>query len=172
MADRDSPTFDLFVYGSLKPGEAGHELFCREALRAEPARVRGALFEAPEGYPVLLVTEAEVLAEGTENPARDARRALRHGSVSRGRPADHAYGIRLRWIDGFVLRFAEPNRQIPPIDEYEDFVPGTPGPYRRVLIATAGESAGAAWTYISPPGPPDADHRPIPSGVWRSRDRN
>jgi hypothetical protein len=168
MTHDDLPPFELFVYGSLKPGESGHGLFCAE-VRSVRARVRGALFEAPEGYPVLFVAEGDVLAEGTENPVEDARRALAHGPASPRAPAEHANGIPLRWIDGFVLRFIDAGRSVPPIDEYEDFVPGIPSPYRRVLIPIAGDPPGTAWTYIAPPGPPDAELRPIACGVWRPR---
>jgi gamma-glutamylcyclotransferase (GGCT)/AIG2-like uncharacterized protein YtfP len=46
----------VFVYGTLKPGEAAHEQYCAPYLKAsQPAWMRGLLFHLPEGYPALTV---------------------------------------------------------------------------------------------------------------------
>lgn len=44
----------IFVYGTLKPGEAAHHRYCEPYLvRAQTAWVRGELFHLPQGYPAL-----------------------------------------------------------------------------------------------------------------------
>lgn len=46
----------VFVYGTLKPGEAAHEQYCTPYLKAsQSAWVRGLLFHLPQGYPALTV---------------------------------------------------------------------------------------------------------------------
>ena len=53
----------MFVYGTLKPGEAAHEQYCAPYLKAsQPAWVRGVLFHLPQGYPAL--TEGDRWVEG------------------------------------------------------------------------------------------------------------
>ena len=42
----------VFVYGTLKPGYANHNRYCRDRLlKIQPAQVQGALFDLPLGYP-------------------------------------------------------------------------------------------------------------------------
>lgn len=44
----------VFVYGTLKPGEAAHRRYCEPyLLAAQPAWVQGHLFHLPQGYPAL-----------------------------------------------------------------------------------------------------------------------
>ncbi|MER5431912.1 gamma-glutamylcyclotransferase family protein [Streptomyces sp. NPDC002588] len=46
------PGLPFFVYGTLRPGEANHDLFLRgRTLREEPARLRGAVLYDGPGYP-------------------------------------------------------------------------------------------------------------------------
>jgi gamma-glutamylcyclotransferase (GGCT)/AIG2-like uncharacterized protein YtfP len=45
----------VFVYGTLKPGYANYQAYCRDCTVAEqPAMVRGTLFDLPVGYPALI----------------------------------------------------------------------------------------------------------------------
>ena len=45
-------TFPIFVYGTLRPGEANHELFLRGRTRSEePGRLHGAVLYDGPGYP-------------------------------------------------------------------------------------------------------------------------
>jgi gamma-glutamylcyclotransferase (GGCT)/AIG2-like uncharacterized protein YtfP len=57
--------FDIFVYGTLKRGQRNHERFCRGALAAREASVRGRLYDLPYGYPALVVPKGDVQATGT-----------------------------------------------------------------------------------------------------------
>ncbi len=53
----------IFVYGTLKPGEAAHRRYCEPYLvRAQPAWIRGQLWHLPQGYPAL--TEGDRWIEG------------------------------------------------------------------------------------------------------------
>lgn len=46
----------VFVYGTLKPGEAAYRRYCQpHVVLAQPALVRGDLFHLPQGYPALTV---------------------------------------------------------------------------------------------------------------------
>jgi gamma-glutamylcyclotransferase (GGCT)/AIG2-like uncharacterized protein YtfP len=45
-------TFPIFVYGTLRPGEANHDLFLRGRTRSvEPGRLHGAVLYDGPGYP-------------------------------------------------------------------------------------------------------------------------
>ena len=44
----------VFVYGTLKPGEANYELYCAsDVVEAKKAWVRGELYSLPQGYPAM-----------------------------------------------------------------------------------------------------------------------
>jgi gamma-glutamylcyclotransferase (GGCT)/AIG2-like uncharacterized protein YtfP len=45
----------VFVYGTLKPGEANYADYCRHAVQVEAAIVLGQLYHLPFGYPALTV---------------------------------------------------------------------------------------------------------------------
>ncbi|MEL6398283.1 MAG: gamma-glutamylcyclotransferase [Cyanobacteria bacterium J06626_4] len=46
----------VFVYGTLKPGEAAYRRYCQpQVVSAQPALVQGDLFHLPQGYPALTV---------------------------------------------------------------------------------------------------------------------
>jgi gamma-glutamylcyclotransferase (GGCT)/AIG2-like uncharacterized protein YtfP len=53
----------LFVYGSLKAGQAGHRLL-GACLRVAPGQVRGRLFHLPAGYPTLILDPAGDVVRG------------------------------------------------------------------------------------------------------------
>ncbi|MFM7426544.1 MAG: gamma-glutamylcyclotransferase [Elainella sp.] len=50
-----TPSFRVFVYGTLKPGEVNYHYCQSEVLAAQPAFVRGQLYALPFGYPALTV---------------------------------------------------------------------------------------------------------------------
>ena len=44
----------VFVYGTLKPGEANYEFYCAsDVVDAKKAWVRGQLYSLPQGYPAM-----------------------------------------------------------------------------------------------------------------------
>jgi gamma-glutamylcyclotransferase (GGCT)/AIG2-like uncharacterized protein YtfP len=60
MAEIDA----VFVYGTLKPGEAYYQKYCQPyVLEAIPAKVQGCLYHLPRGYPAL--TEGESWVQGS-----------------------------------------------------------------------------------------------------------
>lgn len=55
------PIEAIFVYGTLKPGEAYYPRYCRSHTTAIiPARVQGCLYHLPQGYPALTLGEGWV----------------------------------------------------------------------------------------------------------------
>jgi len=73
----------LFVYGTLKRGFWNHDRFCRGVLAGENAVVRGRLFEARSGIPVLQVPKEDILAHENRRPLGQRG----HTGVRRGRSA-------------------------------------------------------------------------------------
>lgn len=59
MSDHPSQTPEsselvkVFVYGTLKPGEANYAYYCRHAVQIQAAMVWGQLYHLPFGYPAL-----------------------------------------------------------------------------------------------------------------------
>jgi gamma-glutamylcyclotransferase (GGCT)/AIG2-like uncharacterized protein YtfP len=51
----------LFVYGTLKPGEANFDRYCRTAISAQPAWVQGQLYALNLGYPGLVLGGSELV---------------------------------------------------------------------------------------------------------------
>ena len=46
------PSLKVFVYGTLKPGYDNYDRYCGDRLLAsQPAKVKGALYALPVGYP-------------------------------------------------------------------------------------------------------------------------
>jgi gamma-glutamylcyclotransferase (GGCT)/AIG2-like uncharacterized protein YtfP len=47
---------DIFVYGTLKPGEINYQIYCHQvAIASQIAYARGQLFDLPLGYPAMTV---------------------------------------------------------------------------------------------------------------------
>lgn len=44
---------DLFVYGTLKPGEVSYHLCSRQVVRSQPAVIEGSIYHLPLGYPAV-----------------------------------------------------------------------------------------------------------------------
>jgi gamma-glutamylcyclotransferase (GGCT)/AIG2-like uncharacterized protein YtfP len=52
---------DVFVYGTLKPGECNYQRYCQGAvIQAQPAIAYGQLFQLPMGYPAMIAGEGVV----------------------------------------------------------------------------------------------------------------
>jgi len=156
----------VFVYGTLKRGERNHDRYCRGALDAAPATVRGWLYDLKEGhsglslgygYPALVVPPETVLACGTGDYASDAAESL--GTVREA--GGHAPLVR-----GEVLAFDDPEDRLPALDALEGYVPGGESLYARVLIPATPTRTGeplAAWTYVVADGSPGIL---LPGGTW------
>jgi gamma-glutamylcyclotransferase (GGCT)/AIG2-like uncharacterized protein YtfP len=143
----------LFVYGTLRTDGRHHGRFCAGALSADPASIRGRVHLLPAGYPVLIVSASRVLADGTADPSADVETQARAESRLTREPDLAAEGARGPWreIAGEILTFDDPRRRLPAIDEFEDFHPGAPSLYRRVLLAVRRQCDGRivpAWAYV------------------------
>jgi gamma-glutamylcyclotransferase (GGCT)/AIG2-like uncharacterized protein YtfP len=149
--------FTLFVYGTLKRGHENHARFCRGAIDAEEAIVRGRLYGLPFGFPALVVAEDTVHATGTSDPLQDATVHQRFNGPATEQPPD---GPR---VYGEVLTFDDAETRLPRFDHLEGFDPEGPSLYRRVLVPveTATRSL-LAWAYTIER--PAGDH--LPGGRW------
>jgi len=133
----------LFVYGTLKRGYRNHRRYCAQALSIAPASVWGRLYHLAAGYPGLELPENLILAHGTGDPLADARRQQQIEDLRFGRPPGD-------WdpIQGELVSYNNPLRDLPPIDRLENFRPGGHSMYLRVLVAArCGRSVLPAWTY-------------------------
>lgn len=161
---------EVFVYGTLKRGCENHALFCDGALSIQLATVPGRLFAHPAGFPLLTVPKQTILAVGTTDPLHDARMQ----EAFRGRPLQSATetvvpagsGPQWRRIRGELITFDDPAMRLPALDELEEFHPGQPSLYLRVLVAAQLEQdrSRPAWTYVAAI-PPD-DLVPIAQDHW------
>lgn len=76
VSDQLGDRLSVFVYGTLKPGEAAYRQYCEPyVVSATSAWVRGHLFHLPQGYPAL--TEGDRWVEGTVLSFQDER-AIAH----------------------------------------------------------------------------------------------
>ncbi|MEO0838249.1 MAG: gamma-glutamylcyclotransferase [Cyanobacteria bacterium J06643_5] len=54
MSTKNPDLLRVFVYGTLKPGEANYEFYCAsEVVEAKKAWTRGELYSLPQGYPAM-----------------------------------------------------------------------------------------------------------------------
>lgn len=167
---RSRTLLQVFVYGTLKRGCENHDLFCAGALCIVPATVRGRLFAHPAVFPMLTVPRQTVLAVGTTDPLHDAGTQ----AAFRGRPLQSAteieasadLGPHWRRIRGELITFDDPAIRLPALDELEDFHPGQPSLYLRVLVAaqTSQRSFTPAWAYVA--AIPVQDLIPISKDYW------
>jgi gamma-glutamylcyclotransferase (GGCT)/AIG2-like uncharacterized protein YtfP len=134
----------LFVYGTLKRGGLYHERYCAGVRSIEGASVRGLVRRLASGYAVLVVPEAAILAHGSADAVADAdlNPPLGTECAERGGHWSH--------VAGEILTFDDPEERLRRIDELEDFHPGGPTLYRRVLLPVTCDSGVtlAAWAYV------------------------
>lgn len=80
------------------------------------------------GYPALEVPPESILARGTDDPLADAATQVAWPAVRFDRPEGD-------WdlIEGALMTFAAPWRDLPPIDRLEGFRPGRHSLYQRVI---------------------------------------
>ena len=135
----------LFVYGTLKRGFHNHR-FCAQARDIQPAWTWGRLYHLRAGYPALDVPDERILALGTDDPVRDARRAAKMTPDPTPPEGD--------WdqVQGELVTLADADRDLPPIDRLEGFNPVRAcyaNLYLRVLVPvwTTDGKVVPAWTY-------------------------
>jgi len=133
----------LFVYGTLKRGQANHARFCANATDIVPAVTWGRLYALDLGFPALEVPPALILAHGTDDPLADAAAQGRRPEIGFERP-DGDWDL----VAGELMTFADPVRDLPAIDRLEGFRPGGYCLYRRVLVPIqCGSRTVPAWSY-------------------------
>jgi gamma-glutamylcyclotransferase (GGCT)/AIG2-like uncharacterized protein YtfP len=144
-----SAALRLFVYGTLKRGGRYHERFCRGVRSVESAIIRGRVYPAPAGYPVLVVPEDSVLARGSADPLADVARQAKALAREPGGPCRE--GGKCDDVRGEILVFDDPEKRLPAIDELEGFRPSGESLYARVLLTARRERDGRllpAWAYV------------------------
>ena len=144
-----TPTITLFVYGTLRRGQANHDRFCRNAIDIQPATTWGRLYLLPAGYPALEVPESAILAHGTADPLADAATQARLASTLPPQAANYPPAGDWDLIHGELITFPDPARALPPIDRLEGFHSGQSCLYLRILAPVrAARRPLAAWVYV------------------------
>jgi len=144
----------LFVYGTLKRGQVNHLHYFGADAAVEEAHVRGRLVQLPQGYPMLIVPDADVLAIGTADYAADFARQHELSKASWGPticrsgrcppPGDWPL------VRGQIIDLTDVENRLPDIDALEDFNSSTgTGMYLRVLLRAV-EPCVPVWTYVAP----------------------
>ena len=108
-----------------------------------PAVTWGRLCALDLGYLALEVPPGQTLAGGTDDPLADAATQASSPEVRFDRPEGD-------WdlIEGGLMTFADPGRDLPPIDGLEGFRPAGHCLYRRVLVAARWDhEIITAWSY-------------------------
>ena len=148
----------IFVYGTLQSGQANSH-YCRNAISVEPAKVCGKLYQLPPGYPALQVPNISILLTGIKDAFESAQEQYKEND-----DMDFEFKIHDGWetVHGELVTFADPERDIPPIDKLE----GTPFYYDRILIPARKTDGSiiAAWAYVMHEIHSSA--RRLPDGIW------
>jgi len=151
----------LLVYGTLKRGHWNHDRFCSEKINIRPATIVGRLYALSAGFPAVVIPPESILAEGTTDPLADARMqtelAGRGVSIPDPKPG---------WdtVHGELITFADPARDLLPLDRLEGFRPDGRSLYRRSLVAAQiGTSVLPAWVYHMQQA---TGGQRLPSGQW------
>jgi gamma-glutamylcyclotransferase (GGCT)/AIG2-like uncharacterized protein YtfP len=140
----------IFVYGTLKRGFPNHERYCKGLLRAEPACLTGRLFKLTAQIPVMMIPDDHVLVQGSADTSADMRLQEQFQStLPRWEKSTPEGGYRK--VYGELLYFGDPETRLPSMDFLEDFQPGKPSTYNRVLasVMLQGGSETAAWVYVA-----------------------
>ncbi|NLI81361.1 MAG: gamma-glutamylcyclotransferase [Deltaproteobacteria bacterium] len=144
----------LFVYGSLKHGFSNHEAHCKGLVRFCPAWVEGRIFRLSCGFPALVLPEGAVLAKGSWNPAKDLE--LQY-LMNAGDPYSRKRRLfpcraseKWRRIKGELQIYRDP-MLLHSIDALEEYAPGLPSLYERVLtfVHTSPFGVITAWLYVA-----------------------
>jgi gamma-glutamylcyclotransferase (GGCT)/AIG2-like uncharacterized protein YtfP len=148
----------IFVYGTLQSEQANSH-YCRNAVSIEPATVCGKLYQLPPGYPALQIPNDSILLAGIKDAFESAQEQYQENN-----DMDFEFKIHDDWdtVHGELITFADPERDIPPIDKLE----GCPFYYDRILIPARKTDGSiiAAWAYVMHEVHFSA--RRLPEGVW------
>ncbi len=144
MSDpQTAPDLQVFVYGTLKPGQKYWQQICEGRVHtAMPARVRGQLVALDLGYPALL----DPLA--VPSPSEPG------------------------WVHGYILTLPDPEilREIDALEDFDPFRPPQANDYNRAAILCydpTGQPFTQAWTYFMHPERAQAyGTRPLAKGTW------
>ena len=144
----------VFVYGTLKRGFSNHDAYCTGVLRICPAWLRGRLFKLTPQIPALTVPDEDVLACGTAAVTADIETQEKFESFRANKqiaPPASTFSPGWRKVRGELLVFDDPETRLPLLDSLEEFRPGSPSTYLRVLVSLTlpGGSQTSAWTYIA-----------------------
>ena len=147
----------IFAYGTLKQGFSNHASYCTGVLRICPARLRGRLFKLNSEIPVMTIPDEDVLVNGTSDIAVDMDVQEKFDATLKGREtrAESQGGSAWRTVYGELLIFDDPETRLPLLDGLEEFRPGQPSSYLRVLVPVTifGGIQASAWTYIAAADP-------------------
>jgi len=138
-------------------GFVNHEKYCKGLLRAEPASLSGRIFKLSARVPVMTVPAEHVLAQGSADIAADMRLQERPESFLRGREDGKERetavrtGCAWRKVYGELFYFGDPESRLPSLDALEEFKPGQPSVYNRVLVYVMlpDGSETTAWVYVA-----------------------
>jgi gamma-glutamylcyclotransferase (GGCT)/AIG2-like uncharacterized protein YtfP len=144
----------IFVYGTLKKGFSNHGRYCSAVSRICPAWRRGKLFKLTGEVPAMTVPDEDILVRGTASTAADIEVQEKFESLlatkGAGGPASLP-GPGWGTVRGELLTFDDPERILPLLDDFEEFVPGCQSTYIRALVYVTIPKGlqTAAWTYVA-----------------------
>ncbi len=165
--DSPGPVITLFVYGTLKRGFPNHDHFCRNAIDIQPATVWGRLYDLG-AYPALEVPEESILAHGTDDPLADAATQARLTADMAVYAADTPPAEDWDAIQGEIITFPDPARDLPRLDHLEGYQPRSSSFYQRLLVPVQqnANSRTPAWLYAAAECL-NARAILLQSGVWK-----
>ncbi len=155
----------VFVYGTLKRGFPNHDAYCSGVLQVCPAWLPGKLFKLSPYDPVMTVPGEDILVYGTASVAVDIEAQEKFESLLKNKGTgglaslgDTGWGK----VRGELLIFNDSQTRLPLLDGFEEFRPGRPSTYIRVLmfVTLVGGLQTSAWTYITGSDPAGLEEYP------------
>ncbi len=139
-----TPTWWLFVYGTLKRGLRYHDRFCGAMVSVTAAVTIGRLYDTPYGYPMMTMPARYQWLHGCADLARDMATQLTPPQFP-ARPNEEEQVI------GELLQLPCEPHIMRDLDALEDFVPNRPSLYQRVLapVWPLDGPPQAVWVYVT-----------------------